>query len=68
VRRASGGGEQSSVAALGVQGARGEESWGRGVERWRRGLPYIGSAGGRRGEMAGEVGNGRWRCGLKAAS
>jgi hypothetical protein len=53
VRWASGGGEQSSAAALGVRGARGEESWGHGVEGWWRGLPYIGSGrrgGGQRGE------------------
>jgi hypothetical protein len=63
-RWASGGGEQSSTATLGVRGARGEESWGpwcgdveAGATLYRLG-----------GEMADEVGNGQWRCGLKAAS
>jgi hypothetical protein len=62
-RWASGGGEQNTAVALGVRGARGEESWGRGVERWRQGLRYIGSGG-----TAIQVGNGRWRCGLMAVS
>jgi hypothetical protein len=65
-RWASDGGEQSSVAALGVRGAQGERVGGRGVERWKWGLPYIGLGGGR--GTADEAGNGRRRCGLKAVS